>query len=220
MAYWARRVAVRGRSGRGGRQRGVAWRGDAGSRWRALRRDRRHCRDLSALGRGLNGGSRCGRGGVLAHEEGVQRPFHGAEGCFAGKEGSKGLAAQHRLHGSELLGLIAHPHAIAACDRVLAGAQQHSIGDPWLRGRMLLELLLDRLQPVVELLGLRVQPDKFGDQRGDLGVAQGGCGGVSDRSGQACQAPGRTIPQHRLVLGDQAATARAGVIKLRRALRT
>ena len=38
---------------------------------------------------------------------------------------------------------------------------------------MLLELLLDRVQPVVELLRLGVQPDEFGHQRGDVGVAQG-----------------------------------------------
>ena len=147
-------------------------------------------------------------------------PLTGLKVDFAGKEGGKGLRAQHRLDGGELLGLIAHPWAIAAFDCVLAGAQQHGVGDPRLRGRMLLELLFDRVQPVVELLRLGVQPDEFGDQRGHVGVAQGGCGSLGDRSGQAWHAAERAIAQHRLVLGDQAATARAGAIKLRRTLRT
>ena len=75
------------------------------------------------------------------------------------------LCAQHGLDRDELVGLIAHPGAIATFDRVLAGAQHHGVGHPWLGGRMPFELLLDGLQPVIELLRFGVKLDEFGHQR-------------------------------------------------------
>src|SRR5207302_2759103 len=111
-------------------------------------------RDLGALRRRQNGSPRRRRVARLARQEDVQRLFDRTESDFACKERGKVLCAQNRLDGGELLGRVAHPDAIATFDGVLARTQQHGVGNTRLRGRMLLELLLDYVQPVVELLRL------------------------------------------------------------------
>jgi hypothetical protein len=63
---------------------------------------------------------------------------------------------------------------------------------------MPLELLLERVQPFVELLRFGVQPDEFGHQRRQSFVAQRGC----------------------IIVRDQSTTASAGAIKLLCTLRT
>jgi hypothetical protein len=65
-----------------------------------------------------------------------------------------------------------------------------------------LELLLNRVQPFVELLRCGVQPDEFGHQRRQSFVAQRCCIIVGDRCGKTLDAAERAVAHHRLVLRD------------------
>src|SRR5437879_10206814 len=85
---------------------------------------------------------------------------------------------------------------------------------------MPLELLLDRVEPVVEVLHLSVQPDELGHQCCQRFFTQG-CGALlGDRCCQALDAAERAGAHHSLVLWYQSTTASAGAIKLLRTLRT
>ena len=85
---------------------------------------------------------------------------------------------------------------------------------------MPLQLLLDCVQPVVEVLRFGMQPNEFGHQRRQRFFTQG-CGAfLGDRCAQTLPAVERAITQDGLILGNQSTTASAGAIKLRRTLRT
>src|SRR5215831_2428558 len=79
---------------------------------------------------------------------------------------------------------------------------------------MLLELLLDLFQPVIELLRLGVQSDKFCHQRRQFCCAQGCCDICVCRCGQALHTAQRAVVEHCIILWYQSATASAGTIKL------
>ena len=85
---------------------------------------------------------------------------------------------------------------------------------------MLFELLLDLFQPVIELLRLGVQPDKFCHQYRQFCCAQGFCGICGCRRGQALHTAQRAVVEHCIILGYQSATASTGKIKLLRTLLT
>jgi hypothetical protein len=85
---------------------------------------------------------------------------------------------------------------------------------------MPLELLLDCLQPVIELLRFGVELDEFGHECGQCFVTQSGGVILGDWCGETSDAAERAIAYNRLVLRDQSATASTGAIKLLRTLRT
>src|SRR4030095_4892292 len=118
------------------------WPGGWRDRWCGRRtclapwRDRRHRDDLGALRRGHNSVTRRGRVWGLAGQESVQGLFDRAESGLTCKECREGLGAEHRLDGGELVGIVAHPDAIATFDRVLAGAQHDRARYPRMCGRL------------------------------------------------------------------------------------
>src|SRR5262245_50189002 len=110
--------------------------------------------------------------------------------------------------------MVAHPYTIATFDGMLASTQHHGVRYPWLGGCMPLELLFDRVQPIVEVLRFGVQLNKFGHQRRQGFVTQGCFVILGGRCGETLDAAERAVAHHCLVLWDQCTTASAGTIKL------